>query len=210
MKWWRWRRRWRRRRVQLRVMTTSIFVLLQSDSNVCLRVFQMRNPAAPRHFSYSLVPVAACLEEPPPVAYFWNCYLDEWLKLSHSQQVSPLLFKEEWDSCHLLMHCLPSCMQIPSPPPKPPFSPLPPPDPLLLCRVPKESPWVIDQVPWHCWKCVGCLPAHPATQAGGVTPAYWSDVISEIGGTKKECCTLLIYGHWSQAPREQNLLTSDR
>lgn len=25
--------------------------------------------------------------------------------------VSPLLFKEEWDSCHLLMHCPPSGMQ---------------------------------------------------------------------------------------------------
>lgn len=161
--------------------------------------FQMRNPAAPRHFSYSLVPIAACLEKPPLVAYFWNSYLDEWLKLSHSQQVSPLLFKEEWDSCHLLMHCLPSCMQIPEASPSPSALPSPP-------VGPQRVTWVIDQVPWHRWKCVGCLPTHPANQAGGITPAYWSDVISEIGGTKKECCTLLIYGHWSQAPKSKIFL----
>lgn len=88
--------------------------------------FQMRNPAAPRHFSYSLVPTAACLEKPPLVAYFWNSYLDEWLKLSHSQQVSPLLFKEEWESCHLLMHCLPSCMQMAQASPSPSALPFPP------------------------------------------------------------------------------------
>lgn len=88
--------------------------------------FQMRNPAAPRHFSYSLVPMAACLEKSPLVAYFWNSYLEEWLKLSHSHPVSPLLFKEEWDSCHLLMHCLPSCMQILEASPSPSALPSPP------------------------------------------------------------------------------------
>lgn len=101
-----------------------------------------------------------CLEmqpHSPPVADFWNSYLDEWLKFRHSQQVSPLLFKEEWDSCHLLMHCLPSGMQIPSL------------HRCLLARlpllwVPKESPWVIDQVPWHHWRHVGSLPTQPAKQ----------------------------------------------
>lgn len=44
--------------------------------------------------------------------------------------------------------------------------------------------------------------AHPASQAKS-TPACWSDVISEIGGTRKDFCTQLIYGHWSRAPESK-------
>jgi len=80
--------------------------------------------------------------------------------------VSPLLFKEEWDSCHLLMHCLPSRMQTRHPQ-STDASPLRRPS-LPLWRVPKELPWVIDQVPWHHWRLVGSLPTQPGKKHSGM------------------------------------------
>lgn len=162
---------------------------------------QMRNPAAQRQFSYSPAPMAACLEmQPPPVADFWNSYLDEWLKLRHSQQVSPLLFKEEWDSCHLLMHCLPSRMQIPSLH-RCLLAPFP------LQWVPKESPWVIDQVPWHHWKHVGSLPTQPARQKHSCM-LIWCDQWDRRnkGGLLR---TVDLWPLKSDS-QEQDFLTSDR
>lgn len=71
------------------VMSTSAFVPLQSDSNICLHIYkweiQERNVSfhtSPRPWH----PAWRC--RPPPVADFWNSYLDEWLKLRHSQPES--------------------------------------------------------------------------------------------------------------------------
>lgn len=155
-------------------------------------------------FHISLPPLdPACKCTPPQVARLSNSYLDEWLKLRHSQQVSLLLFREEWDSCHLLMHCLPSHMQIPCPhrclpaPPSLPTSAMGPQSVAL-------GDWSDSMATLEtCEKS-----AHPASQAK-ITPACWSDMISERGGTVKDYCTQLIYGCWSQCSCEQSLLASE-
>lgn len=123
---------------------------------------QMRNPEAQRQFSYSPTPMAACLElRPPLVADFWNSYLDEWLKLRHSQPESHHSYLKK-NGIAVIFWCIarhPACkrdtltplvssrLRCPS---------------LLLRWVPKELPRVIDQVPWHHWRHVWSLPTQPA------------------------------------------------
>lgn len=106
-------------------------------------------------------PMAACLAAAPSTSRLLQ-QLFRWMIKVKAQpaRVSPLLFKEEWDSCHLLMHCLPSRMQTRHPQSTNAFLR----HSLPLLRVPKELPRVIDQVPWHHWRHVGSLPTQPARQ----------------------------------------------
>lgn len=126
---------------------------------------QMRNPGVKRQFSYS----------PRPWQPAWRCspscsrllqQLFRWMIKVKPQpaRVSRFLFKEEWGSCHLLMHYPASCMQT-----RHPFSAddtmLFCPPPLPLRCVPKDLLWVIDQVVrLHQWRHEGSVPTQQARQ----------------------------------------------
>lgn len=160
---------------------------------------QMRNPGARRQFSYSPKPMAACLElRPPPVADFWNSYLDEWLKFRHSEQESHYSYLRKngiavifWCiACHpackrdTLTWFLPASSSLP-------FSPMGPQRVAL-------GDWSDAMASLDtCGKS-----AHPASQAKKHS-ACWSDAIRKIRGTREDYCAQLIYGHWSQAPESK-------
>lgn len=125
---------------------------------------QMRNPGVQRQFSYS----------PRPWQPAWRCspscsrllqQLFRWMIKVKPQpaRVSPFLFKEEWGSCHLLMHYPASCMQT-----RHPFSAddtmlfCPPPPSFKMCpQRPALGDWsggaVASVETWR--EC-----AHPASQ----------------------------------------------
>lgn len=89
-----------------------LFVLLQSELNICLHIYKWEIQEQSVRFHILEAPGSRPGSAAAPAADFCNSYLDEWLKLSHSQQESPHSYlREEWASCHLLIHCLPSCMQ---------------------------------------------------------------------------------------------------
>lgn len=154
--------------------------------------------------------MATCLELQPPFGSRLLQQLFRWMIKVKAQQarVSPLLFKEEWKSCHLLMHCLPSRMQT-----RHPHSTSAAQLPLSSLLFSSVPPFLLDVSQKSCLglliRCCGiaadmwevCPPSHPSKD----TPACWSDVISKIGGTREDYWTQLIYGHWSQAPESKIL-----
>lgn len=74
---------------------------------------QLRNPGAQCQISYSGCPGSAAHPHYRPPFCRLLQQLFRWMIKVKAQpaRVSPFLFEEEWASCHLLMHCLPLCMQ---------------------------------------------------------------------------------------------------
>ncbi len=103
--------------------------------------------------------MAACLAlRPPPVADFWNSYLDEWLKLRHSQQESHHSYLRK-NGIAVIFWCIayhPTCKRDSLADSSVLLRPS-----LPLRWLPEELPWVIDQVPWHHLRHAGCLPTQP-------------------------------------------------
>lgn len=155
-------------------------VLFQSESNICLHIYkwEIQECNVSSHILHahgSLLGNAA-----PPAADFCNSYLDEWLKLNHSQQESHHSYLRKNGEA-VIFWCITqhlACKQDTPPLLMTPRTSVPP---FLLRCVPKDLLWVIDQVVrLHQWRHEGSVPTQQARQN---TSACWSDVISKIEGT---------------------------
>lgn len=131
---------------------------------------QLRNPGAQCQISYSGCPGSAAPHPHyrPPLCRLLQ-QLFRWMNKVKAQpaRVSPFLFEEEWASCHLLMHCLPLCMQT-----RQASSTVPP---LHFVCIPKDLvQWLIRcfyGITGDMWEVC------PPSKADENTPACWADVI---------------------------------
>jgi len=161
-----WEKRWES------WMRTSTFVLLQSEPNICLQIhkWEIQKHSVNSHilWAHGSLPCSAS----PPVADFCNSYLDEWLKLKHSQQEShySYLRKNGQAVISWCIACYPACKQDILSPPMLPYSTVPP---FISHICPQRPAFVIDQVLLrHHWRHVGSLPTQ---RTGHSLMLIWCD-----------------------------------